>query len=46
MSDYPIPMTEAEVRDSQGRLIHCPKCKDGRVFMARDGVVKPCRECP
>jgi len=29
----------------QDKLIVCPKCKDGKIFRARDGHIKPCREC-
>ena len=29
----------------KGRLIQCPKCKDSKIYDAKDGKIKICLEC-
>lgn len=41
-------MTLTEVKESQAKLVgmfKCPKCKDRKIFMDKEGYVKTCMEC-
>lgn len=40
-------LTDEEIEAAKVKIneIRCPKCKDRKNFIARDGVLKTCYEC-